>query len=254
MPRYLSCPGMCNIRTWLDYKINSQSEISLHKIQLWDHKPSVGWVPVTCGGATTRLISVYISKQVKESWQKEPVIKYKLLSTSRQAKINYTRAWHLVVINGFVVLIRVLFYSSHSKSFCGRKKYFRVPIYTQESQWLLPAWHGIFIRPRYVEMQQKNTLNFHYNDGVLNHQPHHCLLNRLFRPRTKKTSKLLVTGLCVGNSPMTGEFPVQMTSNAANVSIWRRHHVVHEWSGCHCFKMSVIYCNSQIRILTYISN
>ena len=39
------------------------------------------------------------------------------------------------------------------------------------------------------------------NDGVSNHQPHGCLLNRLFRRRSKKTSKLRVTGLCVGNSP-----------------------------------------------------
>ena len=39
------------------------------------------------------------------------------------------------------------------------------------------------------------------HDGVSNHQPHDCLLNRLFRRRSKKTSKLRVTGLCVGNSP-----------------------------------------------------
>ena len=39
------------------------------------------------------------------------------------------------------------------------------------------------------------------NDGVSNHQPHGCLLNRLFRRRTKKTAKLRVTGLCVRNSP-----------------------------------------------------
>ena len=39
------------------------------------------------------------------------------------------------------------------------------------------------------------------HDGVSNHQPHHCLLNRLFRRISKKTSKLRVTGLCVGNSP-----------------------------------------------------
>ena len=42
--------------------------------------------------------------------------------------------------------------------------------------------------------------------------------------RSKKTSKLRVTGLCVGNSPMTGEFPAQMVSNAENVSIWWRHY------------------------------
>ena len=34
--------------------------------------------------------------------------------------------------------------------------------------------------------------------NVSNHQPHDCLLNRLFRRRSKKTSKLRVTGLCVG--------------------------------------------------------
>ena len=38
-------------------------------------------------------------------------------------------------------------------------------------------------------------------DGVSNHQPRDCLLKRLFRRRSKKTSKLRVTGLCVGNSP-----------------------------------------------------
>ena len=56
------------------------------------------------------------------------------------------------------------------------------------------------------------------------HQPHDCLLNPLFRLKSKKTSKLRVTGLCQGNSPGTGEFPAQMASYAENVSIWWRHH------------------------------
>ena len=64
------------------------------------------------------------------------------------------------------------------------------------------------------------------HDSVSNHQSHDCLLNRLFRHRSKKTSKLRVTGLCVGNSPGTGEFPAQMASNAENVSILWRHHVL----------------------------
>ena len=34
-----------------------------------------------------------------------------------------------------------------------------------------------------------------------NHQPHGCLLNLLFRRWSKKTSKLPVTGLCMGNIP-----------------------------------------------------
>ena len=42
------------------------------------------------------------------------------------------------------------------------------------------------------------TLEWRYNgrDGVSNHQPHDCLLNRLFRCRSKKISKVRVTGLC----------------------------------------------------------
>ena len=34
--------------------------------------------------------------------------------------------------------------------------------------------------------------------GISNHQPHDCLLNHLFGRRSKKTSKLRVTGLCAG--------------------------------------------------------
>ena len=73
------------------------------------------------------------------------------------------------------------------------------------------------------------TLRWRHNErhGVSNHQLHDCLLNRLFWRRSKKTSKLRVTGLCEGNSPVTGEFPAQRASNAGNVFIWWRHHVEH---------------------------
>ena len=69
------------------------------------------------------------------------------------------------------------------------------------------------------------TLHWRYNgrDGVSNHQPHHRLLNHLFRRRSKITSKRLCTGLWAGNSPAIGEFPAQMASNAENVSMWWRH-------------------------------
>ena len=69
------------------------------------------------------------------------------------------------------------------------------------------------------------TLQWHHNepDGVSNHWLYECLLSRLFRPRSKKTSKLCITGLCEGNSPVTGEFPAQRASNVENVSIWWRH-------------------------------
>ena len=47
----------------------------------------------------------------------------------------------------------------------------------------------------------------HERIGVSNHRPHDCLLKRLFRRRSKKTSKLRATGLCAWNSPVTGESP-----------------------------------------------
>ena len=70
------------------------------------------------------------------------------------------------------------------------------------------------------------SLRWRHNDhdGVSNHQPYDRLLNRLFGRRSMKTSKLRVTGLCAGKSPVTGEFPAQMASNAENISIWWRHH------------------------------
>ena len=57
-----------------------------------------------------------------------------------------------------------------------------------------------------------STLQWRHNGrgGVSNHPPYQCVLNRLFRHRSKQTSKLCVTGLCV-------EFPAQMASNAENV-------------------------------------
>ena len=79
-------------------------------------------------------------------------------------------------------------------------------------------------------VQRWPNMPMHYNDiimgGVSNHQPHGCSLNRLFRRRSKKTSKLCVTGLFTGNSPVTGVFPTQRASNAENVSIWKCFHLM----------------------------
>ena len=75
----------------------------------------------------------------------------------------------------------------------------------------------------------QQSLQWRHNgrDGVSNHQPRYCLLNHLFRRRSKKTSKHRVTDLCEGNTPVTGEFPAQRASNAEDVSIWWRHRELH---------------------------
>ena len=83
--------------------------------------------------------------------------------------------------------------------------------------WIL-IW--VILRNLFSPLQWRHS----EHDGVLDHQPHGCLLNLLFRRRSKKISKLRVTGLFEGNTTVTGEFPTQRASNAENVSTWWRHH------------------------------
>ena len=54
------------------------------------------------------------------------------------------------------------------------------------------SWQSVM--PTFAFLWRHNGRN-----DVSNHQPHDCLLNRLFGRRSKKTSKLRVTGLCTWN-------------------------------------------------------
>ena len=69
------------------------------------------------------------------------------------------------------------------------------------------TWSRLLAIRERVPQKYRLSLQWRHNghDSVSNYQPHDCLLNRLFRRRSKKTSKLRVTGLCAGNSPETGE-------------------------------------------------
>ena len=94
--------------------------------------------------------------------------------------------------------------------------YIYIYIYIRDGYWWRVNWRT----------RIRHSLQWRHNErnSVSNHQPHDCLLNRLFRRRSEKISKLRVTGLCAGNSPGTGVFPAQMASNVENVSISWRHH------------------------------
>ena len=102
-----------------------------------------------------------------------------------------------------------------------------IPLYTIFKQ-TNTTWKAINVSSAKTNShgQQTGALLWRHNGrtGISNHQPHDCLLNRSFGCRSKKTSKLCVTGLYVRNSPVTDEFPAQMDSNAKNVFIWWRHH------------------------------
>ena len=80
------------------------------------------------------------------------------------------------------------------------------------------------VKPLMAQIKCSSQWRHNGRDAVSNHLPHDCLLNRLFRRKSKKTSKLHLTGLCEGNTSVTGEFPGQKASSAENFSIWWCHH------------------------------
>ena len=65
------------------------------------------------------------------------------------------------------------------------------------------SWFSHSLSLYWPIVEGMKTLQWRHNDhdDVSNHQTHGCLLNRLFWRRSKKTSKLRVTGLCAGKSP-----------------------------------------------------
>ena len=74
----------------------------------------------------------------------------------------------------------------------------------------------------YVKATTLQQWRHNERDGVSNHQPHDCLLKRLFMRRSKKTSKLRVTDICEGNSPVTGDdvimYNLVFTSHYSSIS------------------------------------
>ena len=136
----------------------------------------------------------------------------------------------VVVMQSFIMNSHEVFIHIHQGCFAGTGAIVILP----QCQWSKPDGYGkisqcitttkhskaktvcIFlgIYCRYLCQKFATTvmaLRWRHNelDGVSDHQPHDCLLNLLFRRRSKKISKLRVTGLCVVNSPWTGEFPAQ---------------------------------------------
>ena len=73
-------------------------------------------------------------------------------------------------------------------------------------------WYPIFPQPQVKGPQ-------HYNDIIMSVMASQITSLTIFtqpfiQAQIKGTSKLRVTGLCEGNSPVTGEFPAQRASNA----------------------------------------
>ena len=130
--------------------------------------------------------------------------------------------WHIRFIMQRVSEIIFLLYELYQACVC-QTIFIVMPNggHTGQSSGLVNKVYGIFHLywtiqdyQQLWEVTSKLAHDITGHGSVSNHQPYDCLLSRLFRRRSKKASQLRVNGLCAGNSPVTGEFPTQMASNA----------------------------------------
>ena len=71
-------------------------------------------------------------------------------------------------------------------------------------------------------------MKYHYNGVMMGATASQItsitiVYSSVYSGEDKKAPKLCTTGLCAGNSPVTGAFPAEMARNAESVSIWWRH-------------------------------
>ena len=89
-------------------------------------------------------------------------------------------------------------YSLSTSLFCFLEVKISIPVNSWET--FANIFQMCFISSQviYLWSRLRKTLRWRHNgpDSVWNHQPNDCLFNRLFRRRSKKTSKLRVTDLC----------------------------------------------------------
>ena len=116
----------------------------------------------------------------------------------------------------------------------------------------MPYIYVVYMRNPSLSINVAAEYVEHYNDVIMSAMASQSTSLTIVystvysRCRSKKTSKLRVTGLCEGNSPVTGEFPAQRASNAENISIrWRHQMTV---LGHHSANWKVIYDVHQLSL------
>ena len=78
------------------------------------------------------------------------------------------------------------------------------------------------------------------------------LLTQPFLGAHIKKSKLRVTGLCEGKSPVTGDFPPQRASHVENVSIWWRYYGI--WGHKVPICQGLFYWHNLLEVKAWIRN
>ena len=89
---------------------------------------------------------------------------------------------------------------------------------------LIENWRQLILAQGHENMCKPLQWCHNERDRVSDHQPQDCSFHRLFRRRSKKTSKLCVPVSLWGEFTRRRWIPTQRVSNAENVSIWWRHH------------------------------
>ena len=115
---------------------------------------------------------------------------------------------------------------SNDCNICSHRKWF-IKVFISQIFWptinCLKLNHGL----KCYGSSRWSMPSIHYSDVIMsrwrsNDRRLDCL---------QESSKLCVTGLCEGNSPVTGEFPAQRASNTENVSMLCCHHVWYKTFG-----------------------
>ena len=95
---------------------------------------------------------------------------------------------------------------------------------TGKLSWNCPTLECHWRNSDYCSLHWNTTGGRHTHQAHVVNQSSICARLKRHDGRTpKKISKLRVTGLCAGNSPVTGWIPAQRARNAENASIWWRH-------------------------------
>ena len=137
----------------------------------------------------------------------------------------------------FCLVLRTMWERSQQKAKTYETYFLSVAEHGQQENALRYCWYGLIaLLPFSLQCRQMSVKSYQVHlqanmkgntkpsyplqrrhnerDGVSNYRSLDYLLKRLFRRRSKKTSKLHVAGLCEGNSQMTGEILAQRASNA----------------------------------------
>ena len=81
----------------------------------------------------------------------------------------------------------------------------------------------------YVLVMNYDLRSTHYSDAIMGTMASRItgltiVYSTVSSGADQRKHQNYVTGICAENSPVAGEFPAQMASDAENVSIWWRHH------------------------------